>query len=603
MSVKKNNIILYPKKYTLFDYIRINFIVAPWFCSISILLKIIDALVPAIQIFITAMFVDTAIGVFKGSKEYNDIFLPLSLIILFAIYDYVFYNLIGFIKMKQYMKLSEYIKPVVIAKRAKIEYKHVENNETWDLISRTCENTPDRIVSGFDIVLSVADIPVRVGSILVILFAQVWWAGLVIFIVSIPLLLLAFRTGKKNYEAYKEARKHERKAQYIDEILTDRDASLERFIFSYSGAIGRKWRDLHEKGRKIQLKAQIRNIAKLKTAGIITMVIALLIAAILLAPLKEKIITVGMFIALIQAVFDLRWMMSWMLANITQKIADNIEFLKDLTRFMALSETEEALEPPDKDIYMQKFESIEFINVTFKYPGTEKYILKGLSFKIEAGMHYAFVGINGAGKTTITKLITGLYDEFDGEILINNKSIREYRLPQLKAMFSVVYQDFAKYFLSLRENIALGGNTDISDEEIMDVVRTIGMEDAVNGLPSGIDTDLGKIRDNSSDISGGQWQRLAIARTLVSKSPVRILDEPTAALDAIAESGVYEMYNRISVGKTTLLITHRLGAIKIADVIILIEDGTVSEIGSHNELMLKCGQYARMYESQRSWYL
>jgi ATP-binding cassette, subfamily B, bacterial len=603
MRKNRKHDILYAKKYNLFDFVRINFVIAPWLCILNIVLRIINALIPSLQILVTAMFIDTAVSIFKGTKEYNDIFLPLFLIILFVFYQYMYNEVFRFISLKAFMRLNEELKRVIIAKRAKIEYKHIENNETWDLISRTCDYPAYRVVFGFDIVFTVIDIPIRVGSILAILFAQVWWAGIAIFMVSVPLLILAVKSGKRNYEAYKEANKHDRKAKYIDEILTDRDSSLERYMFSYSRIIGKKWRQFNEKSRMLLQKADTVNLFKLKAAGIITALVAVLVAGILITPLSLQVITIGMFIAMIQAVFNLQWLMSWVLASITQKLADNVEYLKDLTKFMALSETKDALDPPDKDVYKQKFESIEFKNVFFKYPGTEKYILKGLSLKIEAGRHYAFVGINGAGKTTIAKILTGLYEEFEGEILINGKSIKEYGLSRLKALFSIVYQDYAKYYISFRENIAMGSIGDVSGEEIEKAIRTIGLEDAVAQLPAGIDTDLGKIRENSSDISGGQWQRLAIARTLVSRSPVRILDEPTASLDAIAESNIYEMFDRISAGKTTLLITHRLGAVKIADEIILIDDGRVSEKGSHSELMSIGGQYAEMFESQRSWYL
>jgi len=173
----------------------------------------------------------------------------------------------------------------------------------------------------------------------------------------------------------------------------------------------------------------------------------------------------------------------------------------------------------------------------------------------------------------------------------------------LKGLFSVVYQDFAKYYITLKDNVALGNVLDMNSEKINDALKTIELTDTIEKLPNGIDTYLGKIKENGVDISGGEWQRVAISRALVSCAPIYILDEPTAALDPVAESNIYEMFGRVSTGKSTIFITHRLGAAKLADEILVIDDGRVSEKGSHNELINEGGIYAKMFESQRSWYI
>ena len=270
-----------------------------------------------------------------------------------------------------------------------------------------------------------------------------------------------------------------------------------------------------------------------------------------------------------------------------------------------MEESEGALDEPSKKLL--KLKTLEFKSVSFKYPGTENYILKDISFLIEEGKHYSVVGANGSGKTTITKLITGLYDEFEGEILINNKSIREYKQSELKELSSVVYQDFAKYAIKFKDNIALGNvstlNEKVNEKYIETSIDILDLNDLVKKFPNGLNTILGKIKDNGVDISCGQWQRLAMARSIISPASLRILDEPTAALDPISESQVYEQFNEISKGNTTIFISHRLGSTKLANEILVIGDGTIVESGSHDKLMKKNGLYAKMYESQRSWYL
>jgi len=191
--------------------------------------------------------------------------------------------------------------------------------------------------------------------------------------------------------------------------------------------------------------------------------------------------------------------------------------------------------------------------------------------------------------------------------------LREYPASTLKALFSVVYQDFARYFVTMKENIMLGDiSRDITATDGCnhkrpaitphDAAILAGLEETMNELANGIDTPLGKILEGGQDISGGQWQRVAIARSLISRAPVKMLDEPTAALDPISESQVYSQFEKLMRGNTTVFISHRLGSTKLADEILVIEDGKIIERGSHDKLVAESGQYAEMFESQRGWY-
>jgi len=313
---------------------------------------------------------------------------------------------------------------------------------------------------------------------------------------------------------------------------------------------------------------------------------------------------------IISAVFGMVQQLGWQLSGSLENIAKVREYMKDLTGFIQLSSSGESLTEPDNEPI--EFKTLEFNNVSFQYPSGDRLILDELSFSLDAGKHYAFVGKNGAGKTTITKLLTGLYTEYDGEILINGKELREYPAGTIKAMFSVVYQDFAKYFVSLKENIILGDAAGIqeksdtsgrlTDTVIDDTTKKAGLSEIIKELKNGIDTPLGKILEDGQDISGGEWQRIAIARSLISRAPVKMLDEPTAALDPISESRVYSEFEKLMQDKTTVFISHRLGSTKLADEILVIDDGKIIERGTHDELMNEKGQYTEMFEAQRGWY-
>ena len=213
------------------------------------------------------------------------------------------------------------------------------------------------------------------------------------------------------------------------------------------------------------------------------------------------------------------------------------------------------------------------------------------------------MGVNGAGKSTITKLLTGLYDEYEGEILINGKELRFYPAAALKALFSVIYQDFSHYQISLLDNIAIGDiSHETDDSRILQAALEVGLGETVNKMKDGIKTQLGKIDADGIDISGGQWQKIAIARSVISTAPIKILDEPTASLDPISENKLYKQFKEIMAEKTAILISHRLGAARLVDEIFVLDKGIIAERGCHNELMKRKGIYAHMFDEQREWY-
>ncbi len=440
---------------------------------------------------------------------------------------------------------------------------------------------------------------------MVILITQVWWAGLTILLISIPLVILAMKSGKETYDASREISKHRRRYECLGEVLTGREGALERNLFGFTKEVNKKWKEQYEITRRIVFKADLKFFVKLKLGSIVTAIITILMTTVLIKPVLDNLMSVGMFISIVNGLFSLVQMMSWQLSEYVGELARNKEYLKDLGSFESLEELQGAVDLPSVSEF--EVETLEFKKVSFKYPGTDFYILKDLSFKLEKGAHYAFVGANGAGKTTITKLITGLYEDFQGDILINGKSIKAYKYSELKSLFSVVYQDFAKYYISMKDNISLGDVNHLGKEEeeesIKNSINIMGLEAAVEALPEKLNTPLGKIKSNGQDFSGGQWQRLAMARSIISKASLRILDEPTAALDPISESKIYEEFEKISKGGTTIFISHRLGSTKLAQEIFVLENGTIIEKGTHEELMEKRGVYEKMYESQRSWYL
>ncbi|MCL2093310.1 MAG: ABC transporter ATP-binding protein/permease [Treponema sp.] len=581
---------------------------APFSTAIRLILTLIRPLLPTVVFALaTASFVDTAIAVLSGSLSGDRIYLPLLILLLSLGAMTTIDGFFELLNSRLSLKLQAKLQAAMVRIHAGLDYKHIERAETWELISRTTREPVQSIMRGFYGTFMMVEIIIRVASVLVLIITQVFWAALVITAFSVPLFWLSYRAGRLNYQAGVEAEKFKRRTEYLDEVLTSREGTDERSLFGFSGYLGKIWYDQYEASRKLQLRVHLRMFLITKGSSIGLALIALLIALTLINPVLSGDMSPGMYMGIISAVFGMIQALGWNLSFALEEISRLREYMKDLSAFCALSGNGAYLVQPDAQ--SDTFHSLEFRKVRFTYPGGSKAILDGLSFKLDAGKSYALVGPNGAGKTTITRLLTGLYGDYEGEIFINDRELRDYSPGALKALFSVVYQDYGRYFVSLEDNLALGDQGSLGDQsvhnhplKITEVSAQAGLEDIIKELPQGLANPLGKIKENGQDLSGGQWQKVAIGRSLMSGSPVKVLDEPSSALDPLSESRLYEDYGQLMAGKTTILISHRLGSTKLADRILVLRNGALAEEGSHNELMDQQGLYSEMFEAQRSWY-
>lgn len=428
------------KKYKSYDALILALKASPVCTVLKFLLSVTQSIMQtAVMAVATANFVDTAAEILNNVRPQNDIYLPL--VLLLAALGVV--NTIGAVAKlagaRVSVKLQRKLKPSLVKVYAAFEYKHIENAESWELISRVTRDPVKSIMDGVDAFIQFIQIIVSVSSVFLLIVTQVWWAALIILAFSVPMFWVSMRAGKKNYQAECEAEKFNRRTDYLGEVLTGRDNVDERTLFDYSDEVNRKWQEQYEAGRKIQVKVTAKMFLITKGSSMILALISLLVALTLIGPVVHGQMTAGMFMGIISAVFGMIQKLGFQMSRSLENISRVGEYMKDLTAFVSLSEEKDALMEPDAEPIA--IDLLEFRNVRFRYPSGDRYILDGLSFKLEAGRHYAFVGKNGAGKTTITKLLTGLYPEYEGEILINGTELREYSAGAVKAMFSVVYQD------------------------------------------------------------------------------------------------------------------------------------------------------------------
>ena len=239
----------------------------------------------------------------------------------------------------------------------------------------------------------------------------------------------------------------------------------------------------------------------------------------------------------------------------------------------------------------------------FRYPDKESWALRDVSLSIGAGERVALVGENGAGKTTLVKLLARLYDPTEGRILLDGIDLREYDVDELRQVIGVIFQDFVRYDLKVRENIAVGQIDAIGDQPRIVRAAEMSLADSVvAGLESGLDHMLGRRFEGGANLSGGEWQKVGLARAYIRDAQILILDEPTASLDARAEYQVFERFAELTEGRMAVLISHRFSTVRMADRIVVLEKGTVTEDGTHDELLILCGRYAELFTLQAAGY-
>ena len=288
--------------------------------------------------------------------------------------------------------------------------------------------------------------------------------------------------------------------------------------------------------------------------------------------------------------------------SILASIADQALFLTDLITFMEMQPTIRS-KPNSLPAPRPIKRGFEFRNVSFRYPGNSRLVLNGLDFRLRPGERIALVGENGEGKTTIVKLMTRLYDPSEGEVLLEGVDLREYSLEDLYREIGVIFQDFMRYEMTARENIAVGQIEDLDRLcSLQRAARKSMADDVIERLPRDYEQMLGRRFEGGVDLSGGEWQKIALARAYLRNAQVLILDEPTAGLDARSETEVFRRFTELTTAKTALFISHRFSTVRMADRIVVLQDGRISEDGSHDELASRGGLYAEMFEMQAVHY-
>lgn len=393
---------------------------------------------------------------------------------------------------------------------------------------------------------------------------------------------------------------NDRKFNYVTQISNDFENAKEVRLYDMSPWINEISDDCLKTHRHLHSRIQWRAFLTGSINNFLNLLRDAFAYIYLIIMFSKNAITVGDFTMYFSAITSL----SGTLTGLSEKITELTKYdlkIKDIRKTEKMPSSRnrgKGISAPKENI------EIEFRNVSFRYPNAENDTIKNISFKIKAGEKLALVGVNGAGKTTIVKLLCGLYLPTEGEILLNSHPINDYNIYEYYSLFSAVFQDISLMPYSIAENIAATTEKDEIDfEKVKNSIEIAGLKERIDALPLGVDTPFNKnINEGAVDFSGGEKQKLALARAIYLDRPMLILDEPTAALDPIAENEMYMKFNEISRGQTAMFISHRLASTRFCDRIIHLENGEIIENGTHDELIAANGKYAMMYGLQSKYY-
>ena len=483
---------------------------------------------------------------------------------------------------------------------AQLDLAHFEDADFYDKLERARRQTTGRIVLLSQVMGQLQDF-VTIVTFAAGLLVMAPWLILLLVIALVPGFLGEAHFNSLSYSLMYAWTPERRELDYLRYIGASDETAKEIKIFGLADFLADRYRSLADGLYEANKKLATRRAAWGSLLAAIGSIGYYAAYAIIIWRTVAGQFSIGDLTFLAGSFARLRSLLEGMLERFTL-IAERSLFLKDLFEFFDIRPE---IAAPDAPVPFPRPIRIGFgfENVGFRYPGTDRWVLRDLTFNLEAGEKLALVGENGAGKTTLVKLLARLYDPTEGRILLDGRDLREYDVDELRRNVGVIFQDFVHYFMTASDNLAVGRIDERSNRpRIEDAAHRSLADEIIERLPSGYDQMVGRRFEDGVDLSGGEWQKIALGRAYMRDAQLLILDEPTAALDARAEYEVFQRFTELTSGKTAVLISHRFSTVRMADRILVLEHGSHLESGTHEELLVLGGRYAELFNLQAAGY-
>jgi ATP-binding cassette subfamily B protein len=584
--------------------IKLVWEVAPGWTVASVALTFLQGLLPLAAVWLLKLIID---GIAEGvaGPDHDAAFRHVALLIVLAaavgLAVAVMRSLAGMVDQALGQTVTDHVTDVIHSQSVAIDLEYYDSARYHDALYRAQQEAPSRPTSIVANLTSTGQALVTLLSMAGLLLTLHWAIGLIVLGAAIPGGFVRFLYSRRLFAWQRRRTEAERQSYYAHWLLIDSEHAKEVRLFG----LGDRFRSWHRELRR-QLRRELirlagrRSLAEL-AAGVGAVAAVFGTFAYIAWRAIQGSIALGSVVAYYQAFQTSLGSLQAVLRGVASLYEDNL-FLTYYDEFMSLEPRVVSPAEPTP-VPRPMTEGIRFQNIHFSYPETERTALEDISLTIRPGEVTALVGPNGSGKTTLVKLLCRLYDPSAGTITLDGVDLRNLDVVDLRRNLSVIFQDFAQYQLTVRENIRLGNvSLDPDDPAIETAARDADAHEAIMRLRHGYDTVLGKWFDEGEELSIGEWQKIALARAFIRDAQILVFDEPTSALDPQAEWDVFQHIKELARGRAVVLISHRFSTVRAADRIHIFDQGRIAESGTHDELIALGGRYAEMYEVQARAY-
>jgi ATP-binding cassette subfamily B protein len=582
--------------------LRLVWQAAPMWLLATLFLTVLTSLLPVGWLYINKLIVDwLALLPTETPSPVRQLVVLVALRFGMALLRSVLSELHPYVSQVLGDRFSLYASQKLLLQSIRLDLSHYESSQFHEALSRAQQSGssyPVRALNNFITILGQGLNLVGVIGLLIQFNALM--VGL-LFLSTLPTLGVGVAYSNKGFALMRKKTFSSRLASYFQGLLIQQNTAKEVRLYNLGTYFLHRWQHIsQEQQKEMQGLSLNRAIARFQI-GIIPSVGFYAAYSWVIVQTVRSQITLGDFTLYSGAFSQAQSLLTSLLENLSTTYEANLY----VAQYLEFLELRPSITSPVHPVPFppQLRKGIEFNDVCFTYPSSAHPTLTHINLTLHAGENVALVGVNGVGKTTLVKLLTRLYDVTEGEIKIDGVPIQQFAVDDLRHNIAVLFQDFAQYKLSIRENISFGNLEAGKDFDcIIQAARLAGIHDWIESLPNGYDTKLGNLYPKGRNLSGGQWQKIGLARAFMSSAKILILDEPTAALDAIAEFELFNQFRQLTAGRTTLFTSHRFSSVRLADRIIVLDQGCIVEIGSHQELMDTAGVYAEMFRLQAEGY-
>ena len=598
----------------LFYIISLVWISAPFLLIAMILLCILDGVLPVVGAYISKDLLNAVaslIGTADLGSMADNIFITMKpLIFLFIMYFvYLFLKKImtklnGMVTGIAGELVVNHIKLRIIDKANRVDMRSFDDPDFYEKLENANREAGMRPIHILNATFGVISAAISAISFVAVLATLSAWVPLVIIAMALPGAIVNYIYRHRNFRYMRFHSKERRTMNYFSGVMVNKDNAKEvrilglgdTFTEKYNGAFSDYYKGL----KKLILGEGVTQIVVSLISTLASCALFLYVAYSVIFEGGE----IGDYSLYTGALTSISGYVTTLLVS-TATIYEGTLFITNMLDFEAEPVTVVSSLPTPRKPKKGAKHRVELRNVSFRYPGTDKNVIENVSLTLEPDDSVVLVGLNGAGKTTLIKLLTRLYDPTEGAIYLDGYDLREYDPKSLYDLFGIVFQDFGKYAVTVSENIELGDvNGDHTDSDVKQAAVNGDADSFIENLPAGYETPLTRMfEEDGIELSGGQWQKLCVSRAFYKNSDILILDEPTASLDAIAEKEVYDRFSELAKNKLTIFVSHRLSSAVGASKIVVLDGGRVAEIGTHEQLMAKGGEYHRLFTTQASRYI